>query len=63
MVGSDRVAANGDVANKIGTYGVAILAKEHGIPVYVACPWSNRGVVASMPAVTLSPLNSGLRAK
>jgi len=40
IVGSDRVAANGDVANKIGTYGVAILAREHGIPFYVACPWS-----------------------
>ncbi|HTZ58442.1 MAG TPA: S-methyl-5-thioribose-1-phosphate isomerase [Acidobacteriaceae bacterium] len=40
IVGSDRVAANGDVANKIGTYGVAIMAKEHGIPFYVACPWS-----------------------
>jgi methylthioribose-1-phosphate isomerase len=40
IVGSDRVAANGDVANKIGTYGVAILAKEHGIPFYVTCPWS-----------------------
>jgi methylthioribose-1-phosphate isomerase len=40
IVGSDRVAANGDVANTIGTYGVAILAKEHGIPFYVACPWS-----------------------
>ena len=40
VVGADRIAANGDVANKIGTYGVAILAKEHGIPFYVACPWS-----------------------
>ncbi|QHN03832.1 S-methyl-5-thioribose-1-phosphate isomerase [Granulicella sp. WH15] len=40
IVGSDRIAANGDVANKIGTYGVAILAKEHGIPFYVAAPWS-----------------------
>lgn len=40
VVGADRVAANGDVANKIGTYGVAILAKEHGLPFYVACPWS-----------------------
>ena len=40
LVGADRIAANGDVANKIGTYGVAILAKEHGIPVYVAAPWS-----------------------
>ena len=40
IVGTDRVAANGDVANKIGTYGVAILAKEHGIPFYVAAPSS-----------------------
>ena len=40
IVGADRVAANGDVANKIGTYSVAILAKEHGIPFYVAAPWA-----------------------
>ncbi|MFB4326056.1 S-methyl-5-thioribose-1-phosphate isomerase [Priestia sp. BR_2] len=40
IVGTDRVAANGDVANKIGTYGVAVLAKAHGIPFYVACPLS-----------------------
>ena len=40
IVGTDRVAANGDVANKIGTYGVAILAHEHGIPFYVAAPSS-----------------------
>ena len=40
IVGADRIAANGDVANKIGTYGVSILAKEHGIPFYVAAPWS-----------------------
>jgi methylthioribose-1-phosphate isomerase len=40
VVGSDRIAANGDVANKIGTYTVAILAKEHGIPFYVAAPVS-----------------------
>jgi methylthioribose-1-phosphate isomerase len=40
IVGADRIAANGDVANKIGTYGVAILAKEHGIPFYVAAPIS-----------------------
>ncbi|UHA76139.1 S-methyl-5-thioribose-1-phosphate isomerase [Paenibacillus sp. 481] len=40
IVGTDRVAANGDVANKIGTYGLAILAKAHGIPFYVACPTS-----------------------
>jgi len=41
VVGADRVAANGDVANKIGTYTVAVLAKEHGIPLYVAAPWSS----------------------
>ena len=40
VVGADRIAANGDVANKIGTYTVAILAKEHGIPFYVAAPIS-----------------------
>lgn len=40
VVGADRIAANGDVANKVGTYGVAVLAKEHGIPFYVAAPWS-----------------------
>lgn len=40
IVGCDRVAANGDVANKIGTYGVAILAKAHNIPFYVAAPLS-----------------------
>jgi S-methyl-5-thioribose-1-phosphate isomerase len=40
IVGCDRVASNGDVANKIGTYGVAILAKEHNIPFYVAAPSS-----------------------
>jgi methylthioribose-1-phosphate isomerase len=40
VVGADRIAANGDAANKIGTYNVAILAREHGIPFYVAAPWS-----------------------
>jgi methylthioribose-1-phosphate isomerase len=40
VVGADRIAANGDVANKIGTYSVAVLAKEHGIPFYVAAPFS-----------------------
>jgi methylthioribose-1-phosphate isomerase len=40
VVGADRIAANGDVANKIGTYTVAVLAKEHGIPFYVAAPVS-----------------------
>jgi methylthioribose-1-phosphate isomerase len=38
VVGADRVAANGDVANKIGTYGLAVLAREHGIPMIVAAP-------------------------
>jgi methylthioribose-1-phosphate isomerase len=40
VVGADRIAANGDTANKIGTYTVAVLAREHGIPFYVAAPWS-----------------------
>ena len=40
VVGADRIAANGDVANKIGTYTVAVLAREHGIPFYVAAPTS-----------------------
>jgi len=40
VVGTDRVAANGDVANKIGTYMVAVLARRHAIPFYVACPLS-----------------------
>jgi methylthioribose-1-phosphate isomerase len=40
VVGADRIAANGDTANKIGTYSVAVLAKEHGIPFYIAAPVS-----------------------
>ncbi|MDM7994241.1 MAG: S-methyl-5-thioribose-1-phosphate isomerase [Acidobacteriota bacterium] len=40
VVGADRIAANGDVANKIGTYSVAVLAKENGVPFYVAAPMS-----------------------
>ena len=40
IVGADRIAANGDTANKIGTYSLAILAKEHGIPFYIAAPLS-----------------------
>jgi len=40
IVGADRIAANGDVANKIGTYGVAVLAREHDVPFYVAAPLS-----------------------
>ena len=48
IVGTDRVAANGDVANKIGTYMVAVLAQRHGIPFYVACPLST--IDMSMPS-------------
>jgi methylthioribose-1-phosphate isomerase len=40
VVGADRIARNGDVANKIGTYALAVLARHHGIPFYVAAPWS-----------------------
>lgn len=40
IVGSDRIAANGDAANKIGTYGVAVLAKYHRVPFYIAAPYS-----------------------
>lgn len=40
VVGADRIARNGDVANKIGTYGIAVLAEAHRIPLYVAAPWS-----------------------
>ena len=40
IVGADRIARNGDVANKVGTYGVAVAAHHHGIPFYVAAPWS-----------------------
>ncbi|MDQ3898024.1 MAG: S-methyl-5-thioribose-1-phosphate isomerase, partial [Actinomycetota bacterium] len=40
VVGADRIAANGDVANKVGTYGLAVLARHHGVPFYVAAPMS-----------------------
>src|SRR6188768_3575493 len=40
IVGADRIAANGDVANKIGTYPLALAARHHGVPFYVAAPWS-----------------------
>ena len=45
VVGADRIASNGDAANKIGTYGVALLAKAHGIPFYVAAPSSTFDLV------------------
>ncbi|HYX43604.1 MAG TPA: S-methyl-5-thioribose-1-phosphate isomerase [Acidimicrobiales bacterium] len=41
VVGADRIAANGDVANKVGTYGLAVLARHHGVPFYVAAPLSS----------------------
>jgi methylthioribose-1-phosphate isomerase len=47
IVGADRIAANGDTANKIGTYGVSILAKEHGIPFYVAAPFNTIDLATS----------------
>jgi methylthioribose-1-phosphate isomerase len=47
VVGADRIAANGDVANKVGTYAVAVLAKENGIPFYVAAPLSTIDLAAT----------------
>lgn len=54
VVGADRIAANGDVANKIGTYSVAVLAKTHGIPFYVAAPSSTIDV--STPTGSAIPI-------
>jgi methylthioribose-1-phosphate isomerase len=54
VVGADRIAANGDVANKIGTYSVAVLAKENGIPFYVAAPVSTFDL--SLPSGDLIPI-------
>ena len=54
MVGADRVAANGDAANKIGSYSLAIAAREHGIPFYVACPYST--IDLSLPDGTRIPI-------
>jgi len=50
MVGSDRIAANGDTANKIGTYSVALAAKAHGIPFYVLAPTSTIDLAAASGA-------------
>lgn len=60
IVGADRIARNGDVANKIGTYGLAVLAREHGVPFYVAAPSSTvdprlddgRGIVIEQRAAS-----------
>ena len=54
IVGADRIAANGDVANKIGTYGVAVLAREHDVPFYVAAPLST--IDMSLPEGSLIPI-------
>jgi methylthioribose-1-phosphate isomerase len=54
IVGADRIAANGDVANKIGTYGVAVLAQAHGIPFYVAAPLST--IDGSLPSGDRIPI-------
>ena len=54
VVGADRIAANGDTANKIGTYGVAVLAHAHGIPFYVAAPFSTiDGSIADGSAIPI----------
>ncbi|HVW33861.1 MAG TPA: S-methyl-5-thioribose-1-phosphate isomerase, partial [Acidimicrobiia bacterium] len=54
VVGADRVAANGDVANKIGTYSLAVLAAHHGVPFYVAAPTST--VDLATPSGTAIPV-------
>ncbi|MBI2887771.1 MAG: S-methyl-5-thioribose-1-phosphate isomerase [Chloroflexi bacterium] len=54
VVGADRIAANGDVANKIGTYSVAVLAKENGVPFYVAAPTST--IDLSLPSGDQIPI-------
>ena len=59
VVGADRIAANGDVANKVGTYGLAVLAHHHGLPFYVAAPTSTIDLAcptgASIPIERRSP--------
>jgi len=54
IVGADRIAANGDTANKIGTYSVAVLAQHHGIPFYVAAPLST--IDPSIPSGAAIPI-------
>ena len=60
VVGADRIAANGDTANKIGTYSVSVLAKEHGVPFYVAAPLSTVDLTTRR-AATASPSRSATR--
>lgn len=54
LVGADRICGNGDFANKIGTYGLAVLARHHGVPFYCAAPWST--VDASLADGDLIPI-------
>ena len=61
IVGADRIAANGDVANKIGTYSLAVLAKENGIPFYVAAPLSTFDI--SLPSGRDIPIEERLDAE
>jgi methylthioribose-1-phosphate isomerase len=61
VVGADRVAANGDTANKIGTYSLAVLARYHGIPFYVAAPLST--IDASAPSGEDIPIEERDRAE
>jgi len=60
VVGADRIAANGDVANKVGTYSVAVLAKENGVPFYVAAPISTLDLtLASGDEIPIEQRNAG----
>ena len=61
IVGADRIAANGDVANKIGTYTLAVLCKENGLPFYVAAPTST--IDLSLTAATRSRSRSARRTR
>ena len=61
VVGADRIAANGDVANKIGTYSLAVLAKENGVPFYVAAPVSTFDL--TLASGDRFPLSSGQRTR
>jgi len=61
VVGADRIAANGDVANKIGTYTVAVLAKEHGIPFYV--PRRFQPSISPRPTAARFPSSNATRGK
>jgi methylthioribose-1-phosphate isomerase len=54
IVGADRIAANGDTANKIGTYGLAVLARAHGLPLFIAAPLST--IDASLADGALIPI-------